>query len=61
MPPDRCVEFIVDLAPGTAPISRRPYSMASHELAKLKIQLEALLAKASAALAHRHGVAPFCS
>src|SRR4051812_16847963 len=45
MPPDRCVEFIVDLMPGTAPISRRPYKMAPHELAELKIQLEALLAK----------------
>src|SRR3954468_14752050 len=45
MPPDRCVEFIVDLAPGTAPISRRTYKMAPRELAELKIQLEALLAK----------------
>src|SRR3954468_16264969 len=31
MPPDRCVEFIVDLIPGTAPISKRPYKMAPHE------------------------------
>src|SRR3954462_4314970 len=31
MPPDRCVEFIVDLMPGTAPISRRPYKMAPRE------------------------------
>src|ERR1041384_2958837 len=45
MPPDRCVEFIVDLMPGNAPISRRPYKMAPHELDELKIQLEALLAK----------------
>src|SRR3954467_4610666 len=45
MPPDRCVEFIVDLIPDTTPISRRPYIMASHELAQLKIQLEASLAK----------------
>src|SRR3954467_3478328 len=45
MPPDRCVEFIVDLIPGTAPISRRPYKMAPHELAELKSQLEVLLAK----------------
>src|SRR5216110_1294322 len=45
MPPDRCVEFIVDLMPGTALISRRPYKMAPRELAELKIQLEALLAK----------------
>src|SRR3954467_7284705 len=45
MPPDRAVEFIVDLLPGTAPISRRPYRMAPHELAELKTQLEALLDK----------------
>ena len=36
MPPDRCVEFIVDLIPGTAPISIRPYRMAPHELAEQK-------------------------
>src|SRR3954464_15561983 len=29
----RCVEFIVDVAPGTTPISRRPYKMAPRELA----------------------------
>src|ERR1043165_1786262 len=45
MPPDRCVEFIVDLIPDTAPISRRPYRMAQHELAELKTQLDASLAK----------------
>src|ERR1041385_4067206 len=45
MPPDRSVEFIVDLIPGTAPISRRLYRMAPHELAELKTQLDALLAK----------------
>src|ERR1041384_898499 len=38
MPPDRCVEFIVDLIPGTTPIPRRPYRMAPHDLAALKIQ-----------------------
>src|SRR3954469_17786620 len=45
MPPDRAVEFIVDLKPGTAPISRRPYRMAPHELAELKTQLDVSLAK----------------
>src|ERR1041385_4808295 len=45
MPPDRCVEFIVDLMLGTAPISRRPYKMAPRELAEVKTQLEALLEK----------------
>jgi hypothetical protein len=27
MPPDRDVEFIIELQPGTAPISKRPYKM----------------------------------
>src|SRR3954462_14131103 len=45
MPPDRAIEFIVDLLPGTAPVSRRPYRMAPQDLAELKTQLEALLDK----------------
>jgi hypothetical protein len=27
MPPDREVDFVIDLLPGTAPISKRPYRM----------------------------------
>ena len=27
MPPDRDIEFIIELLPGTAPIARRPYRM----------------------------------
>src|SRR3954462_14371681 len=38
MPPDRAVEIIVELIPGTTPIFKRPYRMASHELAELKAQ-----------------------
>src|SRR3954463_3000317 len=44
-PPDRAVEFIVDLMPGTTPISKCPYRMAPHELVELKSQLEVSLAK----------------
>ena len=36
MPPDRDVEFTIELQPGTAPISRRPYRMPLNELAELK-------------------------
>jgi hypothetical protein len=43
MPPDRDVEFIIKLQPGTAPISRRPYKMTPKELAELKVQLNELL------------------
>ena len=43
LPPDRDVEFAFELEPGTAPISRHPYHMASKELAEIKKQLEELL------------------
>ena len=44
-PPDRDVEFAIELQPGTAPISRRPYRMPPNELAELKKQLQELLDK----------------
>ena len=45
MPPDRDVEFAIELQPGTAPISRRPYRMPPNELVELKKQLQELLDK----------------
>ena len=45
LPPDRDVEFKIELQPGTAPISRRPYKMAPPELAEMKKQLNELLEK----------------
>jgi hypothetical protein len=42
MPPDREVEFVIDLLPGTAPISKRPYQMSVEELKELKKQLTEL-------------------
>ena len=45
LPPDRDVEFKIELLPGTAPISRRPYRMPPNELAELKTQLNELLKK----------------
>jgi hypothetical protein len=39
MPLDRDVEFVIELQPGTAPISKRPYRMPPKELAELKNQL----------------------
>ena len=45
LPPDREVEFTIDLIPGTKPISIPPYRMASTELRELKAQLEELLSK----------------
>jgi hypothetical protein len=40
MPPDREVEFVIDLLPGTAPISKRLYRMSVEELKELKKQLQ---------------------
>jgi hypothetical protein len=45
MPPDRDVEFIIELQPGMAPISRRSYKMTPKELAELKVQPNELLDK----------------
>jgi hypothetical protein len=45
MPPDRDVEFVVDLLPGTAPISKRPYRMSSDQLQELKAQIKELMGK----------------
>ena len=45
LPPEREVEFTIDLIPGTEPISIPPYKMAPAELRELKAQLEELLSK----------------
>ncbi|WVZ63525.1 hypothetical protein U9M48_013150 [Paspalum notatum var. saurae] len=45
LPPDRDVEFRIDLVPGTSPVSRRPYRMALDELRELKVQLQEQLDK----------------
>jgi hypothetical protein len=45
MLPDRDIDFIIELQPGIAPISKRPYRMPPNELAELKIQLQDLLDK----------------
>jgi hypothetical protein len=42
MPPDREVEFVIDLLPETAPISKWPYRMSVEELKELKKQLTEL-------------------
>ena len=43
VPPERDVEFTVELVPGAAPISKTPYRMAPVELQELKDQLQELL------------------
>jgi len=45
LPPNREVEFTIDLVPGIGPVSMAPYRMASAELVELKKQIEELLGK----------------
>jgi hypothetical protein len=42
IPPDRDIEFIIELLPGTAPITKRPYRMGVDELEELKKQIKEL-------------------
>jgi hypothetical protein len=43
MPPDRDIEFVIELMPGTAPIYKSPYRMATLQLPKLKEHIKELL------------------
>jgi hypothetical protein len=45
LPPDRDIEFGIELVPRIAPISRRPYHMPPDELAELKKQMVELSKK----------------
>ncbi|KAL8121369.1 hypothetical protein AgCh_018198 [Apium graveolens] len=45
LPPDRKIEFAIDLAPGTEPVSKAPYRMAPVEMKELATQLQDLLDK----------------
>ncbi|XP_075486354.1 uncharacterized protein LOC142525957 [Primulina tabacum] len=45
LPPDGEVEFVIDLIPGIAPISKAPYRMAPTEMKEFKNQLQELLDK----------------
>jgi hypothetical protein len=58
MPPDKDVEFVIELQPGTAPMSKRLYQMPPKELAKLKNQLQELLDKGYIHPSSSHGGSP---
>ncbi|XP_075489508.1 uncharacterized protein LOC142528352 [Primulina tabacum] len=45
LPPDREVEFVIDIVPSTAPISKASYRTAPTEMKELKSQLQELLDK----------------
>ena len=45
LPPQREIEFAIDVSPGVKPASITPYRMAPLELKELKLQLQVLLEK----------------
>jgi hypothetical protein len=45
MPPERAIEFKIELQPSTAPIAKAPYKMSPVEMKQLKVQLQGLLDK----------------
>jgi hypothetical protein len=45
MLPDRDIEFVIELKPGTAPIYKTPFRMTTQELAELKEHIKELLEK----------------
>jgi hypothetical protein len=55
MLPDRDVEFVIDLLPGTAPISKRPYRMSSTQLIELKKRLKNYWKRGLSVLVHHLG------
>ena len=56
LPPNRDVEFTIELEPSTAPISRRPYHLALKELVEMKKRLENCWRRDSSILVLHHGV-----
>jgi hypothetical protein len=46
VPPNRDIEFLIELKPSTAPIYKTPFRMATPELAKLKEHIKELLENA---------------
>ena len=61
IPPDRDIDFCINLEPGTHPISTPPYRMARAELRELKAQLQELLLKCLIRRVHPLGVLLFYS
>ena len=45
MPPDKDLEFVINLVPGTSPISKRPYRLHVDDQVELKQQIEDMLSK----------------
>nr|CAD1833013.1 unnamed protein product [Ananas comosus var. bracteatus] len=52
IPPDREIEFVIDLVPNTAPISKAPYRMAPAELKELRAQFTYIKHSSGANVTH---------
>ena len=60
MPPDRDIEFLIELLPGTGPISKRPHRMHANDLEKLRSRLRSYWRKDISDQVHHRGE-PQCS
>ena len=60
VPPDRDIDFAIDLEPGTKPISIPPYRMAQAELKELKDHLQVYCIRVLVALVYHLGVPLYC-
>ena len=60
LPPQRVVDFGIELHPGNSPFSMTPHRMAPVELQELRVQLQELLDKGSLHRALHHGALRFC-
>jgi hypothetical protein len=58
MPPDWDIEVVIELKPGTTPISKTPFRMTTPELAELKEHIKELQRKDLSTLAHPRGEPP---
>ena len=45
LPPNRDIDFTIELVPRVAPVSKKPYRMSTLEMLELKMQLQELLEK----------------
>jgi hypothetical protein len=55
IPPDRDIEFVIELKPGTGPIYKTPFRMTTLELAELKEHIRELLEKGFIHPSSSHG------
>ena len=53
--PDRDIEFLIELLPGTGPISKRPYRVPVNDLEEIKKQIKELLEKDTSEEVHHLG------